>query len=78
MAEVVLRHLVPSDSAEARVAHVRLVDKTSLSSPATYIGKDLLALLEKRSDVIEYRQADLADPSTFMRQLLQLISLTIL
>lgn len=69
MADVALRYLVPSDSAEARVAHVRLVDKPSLSSPATFIGKDLLALIEKRNDVIEYRQADLADANAVAQSL---------
>lgn len=53
---------MPPLPAEPLVAHIRIIDKYSVSPPTTYVGKDFLQLLEQRKDIIEYKQANLIYP----------------
>lgn len=62
MAQAVIQYLVPPHPNEPLVAHVRLRDKYSLSPPTTFVGKDFLALIENRKDMIEYKQTNLTNP----------------
>ncbi|KIM22374.1 hypothetical protein M408DRAFT_290788 [Serendipita vermifera MAFF 305830] len=56
-------HLVPLQG-EPLVNHIRMVDKFSLFPQTTYVSKEFIKLLQDRSDVIEYRQANLTVPAT--------------
>ncbi|KAH8829597.1 NAD-P-binding protein [Flagelloscypha sp. PMI_526] len=53
--------LVPSEG-EPLVSHLRIVDKYSVNPPTTYLGSEFSALL-KKTDIVEYKQANLTIPS---------------
>jgi hypothetical protein len=65
---VLIQHLFPPLPAEPLVAFIRLVDKYSINPPTTYVPKDFLNLMNERKGVLEYRQANLTNPSEYFPQ----------
>lgn len=60
---VLAQYLLPPHPAEPLVSSIRFVDKYSIDPPTTYITKDFLKLVNERTGVLEYRQANLTNPS---------------
>jgi hypothetical protein len=56
-------HLIPL-SGEPLVSHLRIVDKYIMNPPTTYVIPDFPKLLNKRKDLVDYKQANLTVPGT--------------
>lgn len=63
LAPILALQLVPALPAEPLISHIRIVDKFLVNPPTTRIPKAFLKTLGERTDLIEYRQANLTVPS---------------
>ncbi|KIM22633.1 hypothetical protein M408DRAFT_282148 [Serendipita vermifera MAFF 305830] len=63
LAPILTQQLIPPLPAEPLVSHIRIVDKFLVNPPTTRIPKAFIKTLQARSDLVEYRQANLTTAS---------------